>query len=213
MKLYSYYRSSAAYRVRIALNLKQLPYEISTVHLLRNGGEQKTTEYAAVNPQQLVPTLEDKGLLLTQSLAIIEYLDEAYPKTPLLPADSAGRAKVRILSHLIACDVHPLNNLRVLQYLKNCLGVGEQDKNTWYAHWIRQGLEAFEQHLKEPSAGRFCYGDTPSMADCCLIPQLYNARRFQIDLSPYPNILRIEQECAGLPAFQTAAPENQPDAE
>lgn len=213
MKLYAYYRSSAAYRVRIALNLKQLSYEISSVHLLRKGGEQKTAAYAALNPQQLVPTLEDQGLLLTQSLAIIEYLDEAYPSVPLLPADPAGRARVRALSQLIACDIHPLNNLRVLQYLQSRLNTDEADKNAWYAHWIQQGLNALEQHLDMPSAGRFCHGDTPTMADCCLIPQLYNARRFQIDLSPYPNILRIEQACAELPAFQAAAPENQPDAE
>lgn len=213
MKLYSYYRSSAAYRVRIALNLKQLPYDTAAIHLLRKGGEQKSAEYAALNPQKLIPTLEDKGLLIHQSLAIIEYLDEVYPRHPLLPADAAGRAKVRALSQLIACDVHPLNNLRVLQYLHSSLDAGEDDKNAWYAHWIKEGFTALEQHLALMPEGRFCYGNTPTLADCCLIPQIYNARRFRVDLSSYPNILRIEQACNALPAFQEAEPERQPDAE
>ena len=213
MKLYSYYRSSAAYRVRIALNLKQLPYETVGVHLLKNGGEQKQPAYSAKNPQKLVPALEDNGQVFTQSLAIIEYLDEAYPAQPLLPAAATERARVRAMAQLIACDIHPLNNLRVLGYLKNQLGADETAKNEWYRHWINEGFTALEILLQSEQTGRFCHGDTPTLADCCLIPQVYNARRFQMDLSLYPTIVRIVAECEALPAFQAAAPENQPDAE
>ena len=213
MKLYSYYRSSAAYRVRIALNLKQLPYETVGVHLLKNGGEQKQSAYRAKNPQKLVPALEDNEQVFTQSLAIIEYLDEAYPAQPLLPAAATERARVRAMAQLIACDIHPLNNLRVLGYLQNQLGADETAKTEWYRHWIQEGFAALETLLQSEQTGRFCHGDTPTLADCCLVPQVYNARRFQVDLSPYPTIVRIVAECGALPAFQTAAPENQPDAE
>ena len=213
MKLYSYYRSSAAYRVRIALNLKQLPYETVGVHLLKNGGEQKQPAYSAKNPQKLVPALEDKGQVFTQSLAIIEYLDEAYPAQTLLPAAATERARVRAMAQLIACDIHPLNNLRVLGYLQNQLGADETAKTEWYRHWIQEGFAALETLLQSEQTGRFCHGDTPTLADCCLVPQVYNARRFQVDLSPYPTIVRIVAECEALPAFQAAAPENQLDAE
>lgn len=213
MKLYSYYRSSAAYRVRIALNLKQLPYETVGVHLLKNGGEQKQPAYSAKNPQKLVPALEDNGQVFTQSLAIIEYLDEAYPAQPLLPAAATECARVRAIAQLIACDIHPLNNLRVLGYLQNQLGADETAKTEWYRHWIQEGFAALETLLQSEQTGRFCHGDTPTLADCCLVPQVYNARRFQVDLSPYPTIVRIVAECEALPAFQAAAPENQPDAE
>lgn len=212
MKLYSYYRSSAAYRVRIALNLKQLPYETAAVHLLKNGGEQKQPEYSAKNPQKLVPALEDGGRVLTQSLAIIEYLEEQYPHRALLPADAAGRARVRALAQLIACDIHPLNNLRVLGYLKDTLAAGEDARSQWYRHWVQQGFAALETLLQSDQTGRFCHGDAPGLADCCLVPQVYNARRFGVDLSPYSTIVRIDAACSALEAFQAAAPENQPDA-
>ncbi|MDO5058455.1 MAG: maleylacetoacetate isomerase [Neisseria sp.] len=213
MKLYSYFRSSAAYRVRIALNLKGLPYQTQAVHLLNNGGEQKSPEYAALNPQKLVPAFEDQGLVLTQSLAIIEYLDETRPETPLLPADAAGRARVRAIAQLIACDIHPLNNLRVLQYLQSSSGADQAAKSVWYKHWIEEGFTALEQILQQPQTGRFCHGDTPTLADCCLIPQIYNARRFKVDLTPYPTIVRIARACEEMDAFRVAAPEQQPDAE
>lgn len=213
MKLYSYYRSSAAYRVRIALNLKKLPYETVGIHLMKNGGEQKQPEYRALNPQMLVPALEDNGQVFTQSLAVMEYLDEVYPDIPLLPESAAARARVRAMAQLIACDIHPLNNLRVLQYLQQQAGLTEDAKNAWYAHWIREGFSALEAILRSGSGGCFCHGDTPTLADCCLIPQIYNARRFNVGLSDYPAIVRIAAECEALPEFQAAAPENQPDAE
>lgn len=212
MKLYSYFRSSAAYRVRIALHLKQLAHETVAVHLLRDGGEQKAAAYRALNPQQLVPALTVDDQTLTQSLAIIEYLEETHPAVPLLPADAAGRARVRALAQLIACDIHPLNNLRVLQYLQQQLQADEAAKNAWYVHWIREGFDALETRLQSPHTGRFCHGDNPTLADCCLVPQVYNARRFQVDLTAYPTIVRIDAACAALPAFQAALPENQPDA-
>lgn len=212
MKLYSYFRSSAAYRVRIALNLKQLPYQTEYIHLVNNGGEQKQPAYVAINPQKLVPSLQINDHILTQSLAIIEYLEELHPQIPLLPTDAEGRARVRALSQLIACDVHPLNNLRVMQYLEQHFSANPPAKKQWYAHWIAEGLEALEVLLQSQQTGRFCHGDAPTIADCCLIPQLYNAHRFECDLSPYPIIRRIEQECAALTAFQNAAPEQQPDA-
>lgn len=214
MKLHTYYRSSASYRVRIALNLKGLTAEPSYVHLSKNGGEQFGAAFDSVNPQHLLPVLEDDGLVLPQSLAIIEYLDETRPAVPLLPADPKGRARVRALSQAIAADIHPINNLRVLKYLSEELGVSADQKNAWYRHWVALGLEALERQLAgHPATGRFCHGDTPTMADCCLVPQLYNARRFECDLSGYPTLLAIEERCAALPAFADARPEAQPDAQ
>ena len=213
MKLYDYFRSSAAYRVRIALNLKGLVPERAFVHLRNN--VQRSDDYLALNPQGLVPMLvADDGAVLTQSLAIIEYLDEAYPKPPLLPAAPAERARVRGIALEIACDIHPLNNLRVLQYLKNTLGVSEEQKDAWYKYWIDVGLEALETRLaRDPDTGRFCHGDTPTLADICLVPQLANARRMIIDVGPYPTLTRIEAAAISLPAFVDAAPAKQPDAE
>ncbi|PUA20452.1 maleylacetoacetate isomerase [Glaciimonas sp. PCH181] len=214
MKLHTYYRSSASYRVRIALNLKQLNADEAYIHLSRNGGEQFSAAFDALNPQHLLPVLEDDSLLLTQSLAIIEYLDETRPILPLLPSDTAGRARVRALSQAIACDIHPLNNLRVLKYLSEQLQVTPDQKNAWYRHWVTLGLQGLEQQLASDSAtGAFCHGDTPTMADCCLSPQLYNARRFECDLSPYPTLTRIDANCEALPAFRDAAPDRQRDAE
>jgi maleylpyruvate isomerase len=214
IKLHTYFRSSAAYRVRIALNLKDLPYEAAPVHLLRDGGEQLQAAYRAINPSALVPTLQDGALTLTQSLAIIEYLEEKYPLNPLLPTDLAGRARVRALAMDIACDIHPVNNLRVLKYLKHELGVADDPKNAWYTHWVRLGLQAFEAQLARSSeTGKFCHGDTPTLADCCLVPQIFNAQRFDIDLAPYPTVAAIHARCEELPAFQAAHPSNQPDAE
>ena len=185
MKLYTYFRSSAAFRVRIALNLKGLAYEPAFVHLAR--GEHRKPEYAALNPQALVPALDDGGKLLTQSLAIIEYLDETQPKTPLLPKDPPGRARVRSLAMLIACEIHPLNNLRILQHLKRALGRNDEQVNAWYRHWIADGLARFEADLATAkSTGKFCHGDTPTMADCCLAPQIFNAQRYQCDTAAYP---------------------------
>lgn len=213
MKLYGYFRSSAAYRVRIALGLKGLPHEYVPVHLTRDGGEQHSSAYRAVNPLELVPSLEDHGAVLVQSLAIVEYLEETHPQPPLLPASAAERARVRGLAQTIACDVHPLNNLRVLQYLERELGAAEEARARWYRHWIAEGLEAFEEMLvRSPHTGRFCHGGGPTLADVCLVPQVYNARRFSCDLSPYPTITRIEAACLTLSAFDRARPENQPDA-
>jgi maleylpyruvate isomerase len=214
MKLYSYFRSSASYRVRIALNLKGLDYEYAAVHLRRGGGEHRSADYRALNPQALVPTLVDGERVLTQSLAIIEYLEETHPQPPLLPAAPADRAHVRALAQLVACEIHPLNNLRVLGYLTGELGVSEEAKNRWYRHWVALGLQALEAQLaRDPRTGRFCFGDAPGLADCCLVPQLANARRFECDLSGYPTLTRIERACLELPAFQRAAPGAQPDAE
>ena len=218
MKLYTYFRSSAAYRVRIALNLKALPYEAVPVHLLRGGGEQLGEAYREVNPGALLPALDDDGTLLTQSLAIVEYLEEQYPALPpavaLLPADAAGRARVRALAMTIACDTHPLSNLRVLKYLVHTLKLDEAAKLEWIRHWMRLGLATFEAHLaRDSGTGRFCHGDTPTLADCCLVPQVFNAERFEVDLAPYPNIVRIAANCAELPAFQAAHPSQQSDAE
>lgn len=212
LQLYTYWRSSAAYRVRIGLALKSLEYESVPVSLVRDGGEQHLPAYARVNPQQLVPALCHGGQLIRQSLAILEYLDELWPAPPLLPPDAAGRARVRALAQLVACDIHPLNNLRVLRFLEEHWEVPTPQRRAWIAHWIQTGLQAFEQLLEDPHAGRFCHGDTPGLADCCLLPQLYNARRFDIDLSPYPRIGEVEAHCLALPAFAAARPENQPDA-
>jgi maleylacetoacetate isomerase len=214
MRLYDYFRSSAAYRVRIALNLKGVvPDERPFVHLRM--GNQRAQDYLALNPQGLVPALAlDDGTVLTQSLAIVEFLDETHPQPPLLPADPEGRARVRSIALAIACEIHPLNNLRVLNYLIGTLGVSRDQKDGWYRYWIDVGFEALEKSLsRDPATGRFCHGDAPTLADVCLVPQLANARRFSIDLSPYPTLVRIESECNALPAFASAAPAKQPDAE
>ena len=214
MKLYDYFRSSAAYRVRIALNLKGIaPDERTFVHLRM--GNQRAQDYLALNPQGLVPALElDDGRVLTQSLAIVEYLDETHPEPPLLPLDAAGRARVRAIALGIACEIHPLNNLRVLNYLIGTLGVSREQKDGWYKYWVDVGFEALERKLAhEKETARFCHGDAPTLADICLVPQIANARRFNIDLSPYPTLTGIEAACLALPAFAAAAPERQPDAE
>ena len=214
MKLYTFFRSSASYRVRIALNLKDLDYEQAPIHLRRGGGEQLKPSYKAINPQALVPALEDEGQVFSQSLAIIEYLEERYPKPPLLPSDAAERAVVRSMALLIACEVHPIQNLRVLNHLKSDHKQSDDDTIRWARHWINLGLSALEQMIisvTEP--GDFCFGKTPTMADICLVPQLGNARRFGVDLSAYPKLLAIESACMSLPAFANAAPEHQPDAE
>jgi maleylacetoacetate isomerase len=214
MKLYTFFRSSASHRVRIALNLKGLQYDQAPIHLRRGGGEQLSAAYKAINPQALVPALEDDGKILTQSLAIIEYLEERYPQPPLLPRDPADKALVRSLALIVACEVHPIQNLRVLQYVKREYNQSDEQVNRWAQHWIDLGLAALEQMIvAQPRRGKFCFGDTPTLADICLVPQLGNARRYGCDLSPYPAILEIEKNCKALPAFADAAPEKQPDAE
>ncbi len=213
-KLYGYFRSSAAFRARIALNLKGLDYAGAVIHLVKNGGEQFAPEYRALNPQALVPVLQDGDLTLTQSLAIIEYLDEVYPEPPLLPATAAQRARVRSIALMIACEIHPLNNLRVLRYLVKDLKVTEAQKDEWYRHWVVSGLEPLETRLaNDPATGHCCHGDVPGLADICLVPQLANARRFNIALDAFPTLVRIEQNCMALKPFQDAAPSAQPDAE
>ena len=212
MKLYTYFRSSAAFRVRIALNLKGLAYEPVFVHLAK--GEHRKSDYGAINPQALLPTLEDAGKRLTQSLAIIEYLEETHPRPPLLPKDALGRARVRSLAMLVACEIHPLNNLRTLQYLKRALGQNDEQVNSWYRHWIADGLGRFEADLANASStGKFCHGDAATMADCCLVPQIFNAQRYQCDTAPYPTVMRLFAECMQLGAFDRAQPAKQPDAE
>lgn len=212
MKLYSYFRSSAAFRVRIALNLKDLPYEAAFVHLAK--GAHRAADYSAINPQALLPTLDDDGKLLTQSLAIIEYLDETRPAAPLLPRDAPGRARVRSLAMLVACEIHPLNNLRVLQHLKRALGQNDEQVNAWYRHWIADGLAKFEADLaRSHGTGKFCHGDAPTMADCCLVPQIFNAQRYQCDTASYPVTMRVFAHCMQLDAFDRAQPSKQPDAE
>ena len=214
MKLYTFFRSSASYRVRIALNLKGISYEQAPIHLRRAGGEQLTAAYKAINPQALVPALEDGGRILTQSLAIIEYLEEKYPNRSLLPKDPADKALVRSMALVIACEVHPIQNLRVLQYVKREYNQSDEQVNRWARHWIDLGLAALEQMIvAQAKRGRFCFGDSPTLADICLVPQLGNARRFGCDLSRYPAIMEIEKNCTALPAFADAAPERQPDAE
>ena len=213
LQLYSYFRSSAAYRVRIALNLKGLPFEYIPVHLLKDGGQQHAADYQRINPAELVPALMEDGHAITQSLAIMEYLDETHPEPALLPRDALGRARVRALAQSIACEMHPLNNLRVLQYLERDLKLDETAKNTWYRHWVTVGFTALEAMLaNNPNTGIFCHGDTPGLADCCLMPQILNARRFDTPLDPFPTILRIETACLALDAFAKAAPQLQPDA-
>jgi len=213
MKLYDYFRSSAAYRVRIALNFKGVTPERAFVHLRRNA--QREDDYLALNPHGLVPALvTDDGAVLAQSLAIVEYLEETHPSPPLLPADPAARARVRAIALAIACDIHPLDNLRVLRYLLHTVGVTEEQKDAWYKYWIDVGLEALEIQLsRDDATGRFCHGDAPTLADVCLVPQLANARRVAMDLSPYPTLTRIETACRALPAFAAAEPSRQPDAE
>jgi maleylacetoacetate isomerase len=214
MKLYTFFRSSASYRVRIALNLKGLSYEQVPVHLRRGGGEQLQSAYRSINPQALVPTLDDRGGILTQSLAIIEYLEETHPLPPLLPKDPVDRALVRSMALLVACEIHPIQNLRVLNYLKNEYQKNDEQVNQWAQHWIDLGLDALEQMIsREPNPGKFCFGSTPTLADICLVPQLGNARRYGCNLSQYPKILSVEDACLALPAFVNATPENQPDAE
>jgi maleylacetoacetate isomerase len=211
--LYGYWRSSAAYRVRIALNLKGLAYESRPVHLVNNGGEQHGPDYRALNPQELVPCLVDGGQVFTQSMAIIEYLDETRPQLPLLPADAAGRARVRALAQVVGCDIHPLGNLRVLQHLVTQFGADDSAKGVWSRHWISQGFRALEAMLAgDVATGRFCHGDTPSLADACLVPQVYNAVRWKLPMDDYPTIVRIYDACQALEAFQQAAPEVQSDA-
>ncbi|HEX4160708.1 MAG TPA: maleylacetoacetate isomerase [Rhizomicrobium sp.] len=212
--LYGYFRSSAAFRVRIALNLKGLAAEQKFVHLLRGGGEQHGADYKAVNPQELVPTLLHDGDAIGQSLAIIEYLDEISPDPPLLPREPRARARVRQLSYIIACDIHPLNNLRMLLYLRDRFSIGEEARGEWQRHWISLGLSTLEALLAQsPLTGAFCHDDSPTLADICLIPQMANARRVNLDLSPYPTLVRIEAHALAHPAFEAALPKNQPDAE
>jgi maleylacetoacetate isomerase len=213
LQLYSYFRSSASYRVRIALRIKGLPYEYMPVHLLKDGGQQHSVDYQRINPAELVPALVDDGHSISQSLAIMEYLDETHPEPALLPRDALGRARVRALAQSIACEIHPLNNLRVLQYLERDLQLDETTKATWYRHWITLGFTALESMLaNNPHTGMFCHGETPGLADCCLIPQIANSRRFETPLDGFPTILRIEKACLALDAFAQAAPPLQPDA-
>lgn len=212
LRLYDYWRSSSAYRVRIALNLKGLDYESVPVHLLRDGGEQNRPEYRALNPLGLVPALQHGDRLVVQSMAICEYLEDVFATRPLLPADPAGRARVRGLVQSICSEVQPLNNLSVMHYLKGELGLDDAQYLAWYAHWIARGFRALETWLQSSGTGRFCHGDEPTLADCFLVPQVYNAERFDCDMSPYPRIRAIASRCRALPSFAAAAPEEQPDA-
>jgi maleylpyruvate isomerase len=214
MELYDYFRSSASFRVRIGLNLKGLSPERRFIHLTRDGGEQFGADFTQLNPQQLVPVLVDKGESFTQSLAILEYLDETHPEPPFLPKDAIGRARVRSLALSIACDLHPLNNLRVLFYLRDQLDQPEEARNTWYRHWVAKGLEALEGALAgNARTGDFCHGDVPGLADICLVPQIFNAKRFDCPLEAYPVVMRVFETCMTHPAFKAAHPAAQPDAE
>jgi maleylacetoacetate isomerase len=211
MQLYDYFRSSAAYRVRITLNLKGLAYDALSVNLLR--GEESDAGYRAINPQGLVPALCHDGATLTQSLAICEYLEEIQPAPSILPGNAQERARIRALAQAIACDIHPVNNLRILNYLTGELGISEEQKLSWYRHWISEGFSAIESMLaSSEQTGRFCHGETPTLADICLVPQLFNAHRFDVDLAPFPTISRIDAACSQLQAFEKARPECQPDA-
>ncbi|MEK8052464.1 maleylacetoacetate isomerase [Ideonella sp. DXS22W] len=209
MKLYNYFRSSASYRVRIALALKGLDYDYLPVHLVK--GEQSAAAYASVSTSHLVPTLLDGDAAISQSMAIIEYLDETHPQPALLPADALGRARVRAIAQDIACEIHPLNNLRVLRYLTHDLKLSEDDKNRWYRHWVESGLEAVERQLAA-QPGRFCHGDAPTLADCCLVPQIFNAQRFDCRTSHVPNVMRVFEACMALDAFSQTQPSACPDA-
>lgn len=212
MKLYGYFRSSASYRVRIALSLKGLDYRLQPVHLRR--GEQRAPEFLAENPQGLVPALEHDGTVLTQSLAIVEYLEERFPEPPLLPGAPRDRAWVRALAQVVACDIHPINNLRVLQVLENDLALDDEARAAWARRWIEDGFAALEALLKDdPRTGRHCFGDRPTLADVCLTPQVFNSQRFGVRLDRYPTLARIHENCMRLPAFRDQAPERQPDAE
>ena len=211
MRLHNYFRSSASYRVRIALELKGLRYDHIAVHIARD--EHKKEPYAALSANTLVPLLEVDDQKLSQSMAIIEYLDETHPEPALLPADPAGRAKVRALAQSIACDVHPINNLRVLKYLASELKLDDEAKNAWYRHWCREGLQAFERQLTQGPASIFCHGETPTLADCCLVPQIFNAQRFNVKLEKLPRTLAVYEACMALPAFQKAQPSSCPDFE
>jgi maleylpyruvate isomerase len=211
MKLHNYFRSSASFRVRIALNLKGLDYDYIPVHIAR--GEHKTGPFSAISADMLVPLLEDDGERFSQSMAIIEYLDEIHPEPALLPRDPVGRAHVRALAQSIACEIHPLNNLRVLKYLVRELKVGDEAKNTWYRHWVREGMLAFERQLAQRPAGIYCWGDTPTLADCCLVPQVFNGQRFDCDFSGLPRTMAAFEACMQLDAFQRAQPSRCPDAE
>jgi len=209
--LYGYWRSSSSYRVRIALNLKGLEYQQRPVHLVRDGGEQHQAAYRAINPLGMVPALLHQDRVMVQSLAICEYLEETFPDPALMPLDAAGRARVRGLAQSIASEIQPLNNLGVTRYLKNELHKSDETINQWLSHWLARGFSALESWLQNDATGRFCHADQPGLADCFLVPQVYNAERFSSDLTPYPNIRRIAALCRELPAFQAAAPENQPD--
>lgn len=214
MQLHTYFRSSTAYRVRIALNVKQLEADLLPVHLVRGGGEQHSLKFRKLNPLGRVPVLVDGGVPFTQSLAILEYLEEIHPNPPLLPTDATDRAWIRSLANLIACDIHPINNLSVLKYLEQELGLDETARRKWIHHWVKNGFTALEEIIaKDPRVKTYCYGDRVSMADICLVPQVYNAKRFGVDMTPYPTISRINDACLQLKAFEKAAPENQPDAE
>jgi maleylacetoacetate isomerase len=211
MRLYSYWRSSAAYRIRIALNLKGIAHEIVPVHLVRGGGEHRQPDYLSINPQGLLPSLQlETGEVLTQSLAILEYLDELQPQPPLLPADPAGRAQARAVAQAIAVDLHPVNNLRISQYLRGALGQDDAGVTAWMKHWMIEGFAAVEQMVGD---GPFSFGDTPTQADLCIVPQMYNARRYGVDLARFPRLVAIDAYAATFPAFQAALPESQPDAE
>lgn len=213
LRLHSYWRSSAAYRVRIGLNLKGLRYQTVPVHLVRDGGQQHQPDYVALNPQHLVPTLEHGARVIRQSLAILEYLDEAWPSPRFLPMTARDRARVRSLAQLVAVDIHPLNNLRVMQYFENTWSVPQAERDEWIKHWIVEGFQAMEALLENDSAtGTFCHGQTPGLADCCLVPQVYNARRFGVDMEAFPTLSRIDRACLELPAFIEARPDRQPDA-
>ena len=218
MQLYNYFRSSASFRVRIAMNLKGLPFDYQPIHLVRHGGEQRSAEFLALNPDGLVPVFIDDTreppVTLTQSLAIIEYLDELHPEPPLLPREAIERARVRALALNIACEIHPVNNLRVLRYLTQVLKVDEAAKNAWYRHWVESGLQALEKQLvASPMTGTFCHGESPTLADLTLVPQIFNGQRFDCDFSGTPTVMRIFDACMQVDAFRQAVPSEQPDAE
>jgi maleylacetoacetate isomerase len=213
MRFYGYFRSSASYRVRIAFNLKRVPYDFTSIHLRKDGGQQKKPDYRAHNPQGLVPLLEDGDFRLSQSLAIVEWLDETYPQPPLLPGEINARAEVRAFSQIIACDIHPLQNLRVLEYLKQEYGRDQSELDRWCQHWIGEGLAACEGLLERRPVSQFAFGDAPSLADICLVPQVFSAERFGVDLSKMPRVTAIAGNCNALPAFADAHPSRQPDAE